>query len=161
MLQSRRTSCFVVGSSKTQAHHESPQCKNRGVCGLESANWVTKKPKPTRVRSEFTSKISRKPRLPRDSSLAMPHLAIVCVTPTWQLLNTTRSRTIPPQMPKLCPATPWRTSASPSCITSWLSFNNFAMRTRDSNSSSSRLLHPLSACAVSVSSSMWTIVITS
>ena len=26
MLQSRRTSCFVVDSSKTQAHHESPQC---------------------------------------------------------------------------------------------------------------------------------------
>ena len=25
MLQSRRTSCFVVDSSKTQAHHESPQ----------------------------------------------------------------------------------------------------------------------------------------
>ena len=49
---------------------ESPMPR-RGVCGLESANWVTKKPKPTRVRSEFTSKISRKPRLPRDSSLAM------------------------------------------------------------------------------------------
>ena len=26
MLQSRRTSCFVVDSSKTQAHHENPPC---------------------------------------------------------------------------------------------------------------------------------------
>ena len=46
---------------------ESPMPR-RGVCGLESANWVTKMPKPTRVRSEFTSKIPRKPRLPGDSS---------------------------------------------------------------------------------------------
>jgi hypothetical protein len=63
---------------------------------------------------------------------------------TWQLLNTwtpTRPRAIPPQMPKLCPATPSRTSVSLRYMTSWLSFNNFAMRARDSNSSSSRLLH--------------------
>lgn len=61
---------FIVRGRPIQnpgSSRESPMPR-RGVCGLESANWVTKKPKPTRVRSEFTSKIPRKPRLPGDSS---------------------------------------------------------------------------------------------
>ena len=64
---------FIVRGRPIQnpgSSRESPMPR-RGVCGLESANWATKKPKPTRVRSELTSEISRKPRLPRDSSLAM------------------------------------------------------------------------------------------
>ncbi len=50
----------MVRGRPIQTPEESPMPR-RGICGLESANRVTKKPRQTRVRSEFTSKISRKP----------------------------------------------------------------------------------------------------
>ena len=53
MSQSRRCSWFVAGPSQTQARHERPQCHAGAfvVWTLESAIWVTKKPKPTRVQN--------------------------------------------------------------------------------------------------------------